>query len=45
MLIGTMEAAQTEHPKAKVVYDAENGEIKILYPFPKDFPIKWRKEI
>lgn len=37
LLLETMKAAQGEHPKAKVIYDVERGDIVITYPLPKDF--------
>lgn len=40
ILIVSMKEAQTEHPKAKVLFDMDTNEIKITYPFPKDFPMR-----
>lgn len=31
-----MKKIQEEHPKAKILYDAENVRINITYPLPRD---------
>lgn len=32
-----MKRMQIEHPKAKVYYAVEDGEIRITYPLPRDY--------
>jgi hypothetical protein len=36
-VVGMMNSAEKEHPKAKVVFDIERQEVLITYPLPQDF--------